>query len=125
MALNTYSFWIASLWTLLILFLSFKSASGFPKITIPNIDKVVHFTFYFVFVILWNYYFFRVRKIAIQKAFFVLIGAIFLGIFVEFGQKYFTTTRQLDVLDLIANSIGALLGFLLSKIVFLQEKKTK
>lgn len=121
---NKNSFWIAFLWTLLILFLSFKSPSNIPNITLPNIDKVVHFMFYFVFVFLWYRYFFFIKKTKTRHL-FVLVGiAIIVGILVEMGQGYFTLTRQADVFDVVANSLGSIVGVFIS-ISFLNKEKSK
>lgn len=115
MALSRYSFWIAVLWTVLVLFLSFKTPSSEPKFYFANADKVVHFTFYFGFVFLW-FRFLIEKKIGIIKNQIILfLSAVLLGILVEILQGLLTTTRQPDVWDAVANSVGALLGLIVSK----------
>lgn len=111
---NKNSFWIAFCWTLLILFLSFKSTSSIPNIDIPNIDKVVHFMFYFVFVFLWYRYLFFRKKASRRNVFVLATVAIIIGILIEIGQGYFTETRQSDVFDVMANSLGTIVGVFVS-----------
>jgi len=121
---NKNSFWSAFFWTLLIFFLSFKSPSNFPNITIPNIDKVVHFVFYFVFVFLWYRFLFFIKKTKMIHLFLLVVVAIMIGIMIEFGQGYFTITRQADVFDVVANSLGSIMGVLIS-FIFLNKEKSK
>lgn len=111
---NKNSFWTAFSWTLLILFLSFKSPANVPNITIPNADKVVHFMFYFVFVFLWYRYLFFIKKTKAIHLFLLVVVAITIGILVEIGQGYFTITRQSDIFDVVANSLGAIVGSFIS-----------
>ncbi len=118
LAPNKKSFWSALLWTFFILFLSLKKPSGEPTFYFPNADKLVHFTFYFVFVFLWfRYLYFKENVKLIHKVILVLI-AISLGIVIEFIQGYYTTTRQADVWDAIANSIGSIVGILLASNIY-------
>ncbi|RXR20629.1 hypothetical protein EQG63_01470 [Flavobacterium amnicola] len=119
---NKKSFWIASFWTLLILFLSFKNPSNIPNIDIPNIDKVVHFMFYFVFVFLWYRYLYFLKKTKTIYVFILVVIAILLGILIEFGQECFTLTRQADFFDVVANSLGSIVGVFMSFILMNKER---
>lgn len=121
---NKYSFWTAFFWTLLILFLSFRSTSNIPNIDIPNIDKVVHFMFYFVFVFLWYRYLFYIKKTENKHAFLLVLMAVVVGVLIELGQGCFTLTRQADVFDVIANSLGSIGGIFIS-FSFLPKEKSK
>ena len=122
LASNKNTVWIAFFWTFLIVYLSLRNAHNIPKVNIPNLDKVVHFTFYFGFVILWyRYLVFRNNVLLNNKIALVLISICF-GIAIEFAQKYFTTTRQADIWDVAANSTGTLVGiFVVTK--FFKENK--
>lgn len=115
-------FLLAILWTIVITFLSlatFDSSFG-GGIKIPNKDKIVHFVFYFLFVILWNFSF-DFKKFHIKKGFIILVIAIVYGILMEFLQATFTKDRTADVLDVLANSTGAIIGLILTRI-YLQNK---
>jgi VanZ family protein len=108
-------------WAAVILWLSLTSGSNLPKINIPNIDKVVHFTFYFVLTMLMFYgwteqnSFSTLHRHRMVKILFI---AIVYGIAIEIMQKLFTTTRHFELLDVAANSTGAIIGSLISVKLF-------
>ena len=122
LAPNKYAIWIAFFWTFLILYFSLKNAENIPKFNLRNIDKVVHFTFYFGFVILWYRYLVFKESVLLNNKIVLVLISIGFGIAIEFAQKYFTTTRQADILDVVANSTGTLIGiFVASK--FFKDRK--
>ncbi|KAB1156206.1 VanZ family protein [Flavobacterium luteum] len=109
--------WLAEFWTVLIAFLCLTSFKKLPSIGVKSADKYVHFTFYFVFTILWFLYFNNKKlnsndssKALVTKVFFV---AVLYGIGIEIAQSLFTTTRKGDVLDVIANTSGGLIAVFL------------
>lgn len=109
---------LATLWTSLIIVTSLINMNGVASsIVLPYKDKVVHFLFYFVFVTLWCLYFRSTRGFA-KQSLSVLLTAIILGILIEFCQFKFTTSRQADVLDVLANTMGAILGYFFQKKTF-------
>lgn len=79
---------------------------------IDNSDKYVHFTFYFIFVLVWFSFFTNHYKSSFLK-YYILLGAIGFGILMEICQGAFTTTRCPDVNDVYANSLGALFGIVI------------
>jgi VanZ family protein len=109
----------ALLWTIVVTVLSLitiNSTIG-SEIKIEYKDKYVHFIFYFVFVILWIFYS-RSKKFSKRNSLIILFSAIGYGILMEIFQGTFTKTRTADVLDVLANSTGALFGLLFMKILF-------
>ena len=106
----------AASWTLLVTVLSLISTGSFVSIANINIaykDKIVHFIFYFVMVILWlNYYNRTTTKNSYIK---VLFMTICYGILIEICQGVFTANREADVFDAIVNAVGAFSGFILFK----------
>lgn len=103
---------LAVTWTVIIAIFSLVTIGDLGgSIRIPNKDKVVHFIFYFVFVILWTWYrkSFNYTK---KQALSILVTAILFGILMELFQGVFTTHRKADILDVLANSAGAFVGFL-------------
>jgi VanZ family protein len=101
---------LALIWTFLVAFLSLATLADVgSEVNIPNKDKIVHFTFYFVFVLLWLSFFNFVNPSSKNK-WLVLIAAILFGVLMEIGQGVFTTTRTPDGFDVLANSVGAILG---------------
>lgn len=110
LAPNKYSFWVAVLWTGIIFYLSFKTPSSGPKLYFENADKAVHFTFYFGFVFLWFKFLLFQKKGVFRNLIVLVVIAILIGILIELSQGLLTTTRQPDVWDAVANSLGALMG---------------
>ncbi|MES2240375.1 MAG: VanZ family protein [Bacteroidota bacterium] len=122
LVLKKISLGAALFWTGFILYLCLIRASDLPSVTIPYIDKCVHFVFHFVFSILWFLvleFYFKDQKPS------KLLGIVFFmslsfGITIELFQTYFTVTRNGDVLDVLANSSGALLAILV--LTFLDKR---
>lgn len=103
---------IAVIWTLLIFYLCLNDASGLPTVSIKNIDKIIHFVFYFVFVFLWIK---SIKPISMYYFLIVVVIAIIIGICIEFLQEKFTQNRVFDCYDILANSMGAITSFVLVK----------
>jgi VanZ family protein len=120
---NTY-LWLALLWTCIITVLSLVTIGNVgTSIPIPNKDKYVHFTFYFVFVVVWSL-FAKQTKITKKIQWIVLSSAIGYGVLMEVCQGVFTTTRTPDIMDVLANIIGALSGLLFITMIFKKYKTT-
>ena len=101
---------LAFFWTVSITYLSLTSSLHLAEeISIPNKDKMAHFVFYFLFVVLWSS---AINPYSLKNGIKILIVAISYGILMEIFQKLFTTTRTADVLDALANSIGAIFGLI-------------
>jgi VanZ family protein len=109
---NLY-FWIAFCWTLVVAYFCLAPASEIPSVSIPNLDKLAHSFFHFVFTILW-FLFFR-KQVKKKNQTKLLIGAVlfslFFGIGIEILQARLTITRNGDFWDVLANFSGALLAF--------------
>jgi VanZ family protein len=118
---NKYSSFIALFWTIGIIFMSLKAPSIAQRVYFENADKLVHFTFYFGFVLLWFRYFFYKKYTQSNFIFFLVIFSVLLGISLELIQGYFTTTRQADFWDVLANTLGSLCGILVSNLIFNQK----
>ena len=92
---------------------SFTGSMMVPRFSMPHVDKVVHFIFYFVLVLLGVkaiQEFFNVKPTLRKVLLYVLFFAIAYGILIECLQYGFTENRHGDILDVLANSIGALVG---------------
>ncbi len=102
----------AFLWTIFILV-----ASLIPKgavndsglLDIPHLDKLSHVVMYTIFVFLWSkllsYKTSRVK--GARTAFYVSIA---LGLLMEICQYEMDMGRHFDILDIIANIIGSIIG---------------
>lgn len=99
-------------WTAVIFFLCLIKSSDLPVINIVSLDKVVHAFFHLVFVMLWFLYLkLQFKSSAITKPLlFSFALSVFCGITIEIAQQIVTTTRSADVLDVVANILGATIG---------------
>lgn len=99
-------------WTSIIFFLCLIKSSEIPVINIVNLDKLVHAFFHFVFTILWFLYCKKQFKNvhSNEPLVFVFVLSVIYGIAIEIAQLLFTTTRSADVLDVVANMLGAVAG---------------
>lgn len=105
-------------WVVLITCLSLIDLS--PRddgLEIPYLDKLVHFTFYLVFVLLGCLAFnLNENKIKLTKGLLILIiCAVLYGLIIEALQDVLPVDRSAELLDILANTIGALVGGLLIK----------
>ena len=99
----------AFFWTASVTILSLKSNVQFADaITIPYKDKVVHFTFYFIFCWLW---YLGLQHKTIRNLKLVLLYAVLYGVLMEVFQGCFTLTRQPDFYDIVANCLGGLVAY--------------
>lgn len=103
-------------WLVFITFSSLFSFSGMikaPRFNIPHADKLVHFIFYFVLVLLGVLATKERNKLGARgknTLAYVFLFAFFYGILIEFLQHNFTEDRQGDVLDVLANTLGAMVA---------------
>lgn len=108
LVLKKILFSLAAGWTLLIAFLCLASLSNLPTFGVSGLDKYVHFTFHFVFTMLWGFYSaLKHSKIEINKIGVIIAISLFYGIVIEFLQELFTKTRHADIMDVLANFTGA------------------
>ncbi|WP_277016591.1 VanZ family protein [Flavobacterium lindanitolerans] len=104
---------LAVFWTISITIACLVSMSEVPVVNVDQADKIVHLCFYAVFSILWFLYL-RTKIRNTKKLFlFVFFLSVLFGILIEICQSLFTESRQADMKDVIANTIGALLGLAL------------
>lgn len=85
-----------------------------PLKKIPNFgvsfgDKIFHSLTYVVLAFLWfGTFFFQFKKGKIKAIVYASVVSIIFGIIVEVLQEVFTSTRQADMFDVLANSLGVL-----------------
>lgn len=100
----------AILWALLIFLSSSIPGRAFPHVSIPHLDKVVHFVYYFVFAILlaralrFQSHFVDLAKFSLILSFLLSIAY---GVTDEVHQL-FVAERSSDPNDLFADTMGAL-----------------
>lgn len=99
------------LWGCLIAVLCLMPADDFPKAEgFPNLDKIVHFTLYFI-LSLSVFSTFKLLKTKI-KPFTVIISCFSFGFLIEILQAILPFNRSFSVFDLLANLIGLISGWL-------------
>jgi len=93
------------------------SVSDVPDVDlgVENADKLVHFSFYAIFSMLWFVYLQSIVKNDKKLYLAVFIFSVLFGIGIEICQSIFTETRQADVADAIANTLGSLFGLSMLK----------
>jgi len=117
-------------WFLLVLVLICLPGDDIPQIEeldFVNFDKLVHAGLFggivFFFAMAYNKAALtQKQKVAI---FFKLtIATVIWGITTELIQKYLVVGRQFDLLDWLADSIGAVVSFFVSRLFFAGKKST-
>lgn len=106
---------MAVFWTVLTLYLSLASAKTLSDINVWNIvglDKLGHMVFYALLVFLWCMACGRNSK---WKIYFVIFLTISFGILMEIFQLYMSKGRSFEFNDVIANTFGVFMGFILFK----------
>ena len=109
--------YIPVIWTSIIAILLCLPGRFLPSeraFRIPNFDKFVHVTLFCGFVFLWGLY--QSNRITtpgtLLKTFFIFyVLANIFGIGMEYVQKYWIPGRDYDPWDIIADMIGAGIGY--------------
>ncbi len=75
-------------------------------------DKIAHVLINCVLVVTWlSFFYIKEKKMMSITTIYAVFGVCLLyGIVIEVLQHIFTTYRQADLLDVVANAIGLLLG---------------
>ncbi len=108
---------IAVLYSCLVTVLFLIPIGGFPKVGFTGTDKIVHILIHIILMISWLLYFYVKDGHRLQKRRVIIILAIIFlyGIIIELCQHLFTVSREADLLDLLANLTGAVLGIFFFK----------
>jgi len=91
-----------------------------PRVEVPGKDKTVHFLFYFVLTLLWNFALQKKYKNWALKYIIVFVLIVY-GIVIEVLQGVLTKNREADIYDVMANSAGALVALI---VIFWLKNKT-
>ena len=104
-------------YTLVITTLSLVQLDDIPKLNTGFDDKIAHFLFYAILCLMWflSFYSFKIkRSLFAASAFSILFGLI-----IEIIQSQATVHRTAEVLDFLANTMGALAMTIL---IYLKKK---
>jgi VanZ family protein len=116
----------ALLWLALVTYLSNKEPSGLPVVPFlqfEGADKLVHFVFYFVLTVLLCYGWRKQGASLFLSRYALPAAALFSiawGGLMELLQLTVFTYRAAEWADMAANTLGALLGWLLFRIFVLR-----
>ena len=109
-------FWKTIILALIIFYGSVTSGSNLNKVgffQINNIDKFIHFIFYFLLSVSFQSSLFRITLNKKQQTLITLILVISYGLIMEVFQFYFTSDRSAELFDVMANTLGCILGILI------------
>lgn len=118
-------FWKPILWLAIICYALFIPADDLPLepfFRIPHFDKMVHFGLFFVFCILLLRPFKRLQLNYYLLA--PLISIVFSAI-LETSQHILSASRNSDIKDFIANSLGALTSVMIYYLLISNSKWEK
>jgi VanZ family protein len=104
--------WAIGVWIAMFAAIAIGSllpAADLPPPAFDGMDKLEHLSGY-ALLSGWSVLLFATSRARV----FAVLGVIAFGIAIEGAQAVFTTTREPDVLDALANASGALLGQLLA-----------
>ena len=114
-------------WTLIIAILLSLPGTMLPneqRFILPQFDKYVHISLFGGFVFFWNFYLSK-RSLSSHQLlrwfFLIFILANVFGIGMEFVQKCCIPFRDFDTEDIIADMIGAGVGYGISNIYFIKN----
>lgn len=108
-------------WTLLIASSSLLPSSTFKKFTFNSffeIDKLIHFILYLVFVLLWSLI--AEKAMSSLQKFWLAVVSIAFGVAIELLQSTMAMGRSYEINDIMANSVGCFIGILI--IPFVRRK---
>jgi VanZ family protein len=98
--------WPTYLWSALMIGLCLTPARQIPEGTqIPGLDKIAHIGLFSIWAFLLTSY-------KQGKFLFILVTGMSLGLGIELLQKFTALGRSFEWLDLAADTVGVVLGFL-------------
>ncbi len=106
--LKDNSLYIAIIITISIAYLSLRETLPI-QIKLSNIDKLEHTIAYCILSLSW-FSFLKKKK---DKYIYIILGCVFYGIIIEVLQETLTLHRKAELLDVVANSTGVMIGFLI------------
>ena len=106
------SLFIAIVVTISIAYLSLMKTGPTIEIGLPQTDKIEHAFAYCVLALSWFIFASKKQK-KTKKLIFIVFGCIFYGIILEVLQATITLHRTAEFFDMLANTVGVLIGLLI------------
>jgi VanZ family protein len=110
---------LAILWTIFIASSCLLPAAAFRSFsfdTLLELDKIIHFVLYAVFILLWAL---AIRDISMKQKITLLLIGVTYGILIEVLQSTMALGRSYDIGDIVSNTVGCIIGVIL--ITFVQR----
>ena len=108
---------LAISYTILIVVLSLSPIPrAIPNFKFFEMDKLIHLTMYFILILLWGINLISFKFSLIK----ILFLTIFFGLLIETLQYLLPFGRYFDLGDIVANSVGAIIGIII--LLFYKKK---
>ncbi|MCG1034942.1 VanZ family protein [Polaribacter sp. DS7-9] len=104
--------------TIIIAYLSLMRMPKTEVISFGNSDKVYHLIAYFSLSISWLFSFYKKKSIKLL----IIISCVIYGIIIEVLQSILTEYRTGDYKDILANTLGIVLGLLIFNLIIKKIK---
>ena len=109
--LKKFALIITVFYSVVLATVSLIRLNNLPDIGVSFGDKIFHFLAYCLLTYLWfNAFIYSFKFKKKQAIFFAVIVSILFGIIIEVLQDTMTVSRALDIYDVAANTLGALLA---------------
>ncbi|MBF6609183.1 MAG: VanZ family protein [Flavobacterium sp.] len=105
--------WLAAAagWSLIVAVLCLVQLTNMPDVGVSSPDKYVHSAFHFFFTIFWFLYFdAKSTRSKTLNLLLVFVFSVLFGTIIELAQMYFTVSRTAEIDDILANTLGSVLG---------------
>lgn len=118
------SFLPAIVWLIISVILLCIPGNDLPKshfFDIPFFDKYIHTIMFFVLTALFCYPFIYSQKKpeVIRSWFFrITVFAVIYGVAMEFVQKYLVYGRSFDLIDIVFDAVGSVIGMVVVTLIF-------
>ncbi len=115
-------FVLGLIYTLLITIAFLTPVSDLPDFKFIILDdKLIHIILYVILAFVWLFFYhvFKEKHISFKEIFIISFLCLTHGIIIEVLQHLFVNSRQADILDVLANTIGIIIG----TIVYWKAKK--
>ena len=120
--LKTYSLLITIVYSFALATVCLIQINGLSEVKIANADKYFHFLSYVILAFLWYITLFLKFKLNNSKSIlYTIVICIMFGIIIEILQGRCTDTRQAEIYDVFANTLGVLFATLLINICFFDK----
>lgn len=109
-----FYFLVSLAYSLIILYLSLANLSKVDIVKFNSSDKFYHVICYMIMSMLWSFFLHsKLKQVRKSSRVVLMVSIIAFGIIIEYLQLFLTNYRSFDWWDVLANSVGVILGMLL------------